>query len=181
MAITGRQTVLKQFLFQEIRKLLKHFEIKCFAKKKRAQLFACLFSFVTMLEVVCVVEGVCGSCTLLVHVLRAIPTSYGFGGDTTRLKKTTTVTPGRESRRETCLVLLACNWAHAGSVAAQRHGSLLPEWRLSRAPSQQGPGSYEPELPQRELNSAGRETRTRRLRREAPATPHQPLEFSCTF
>lgn len=64
----------------------------------RAQLFACLFPSVTTLEIY--------------PVLRVILTSNGFSEDT-GFKKLPALTPGCESRRETCFLLSVCNGAKA--------------------------------------------------------------------
>lgn len=77
----------------------------------------------------------CSHAGSILYVLRAILTSNGFGEDTIRLKKITAITPGRESRAETCLVLCVHNGANASSATAQWHCLLLPEWRLSHTPS----------------------------------------------
>lgn len=54
---------------------------------------------------VCMPGFVCSHARSIVHVLRAILASNGFGGDTIWLKKTPAVMPGCESKPESCLVL----------------------------------------------------------------------------
>lgn len=90
--LSTTQKSLKQLIFKEPRKQLRHFAAKYFSQT-RAQLFACLFPSVTTLE--------------MYPVLRVTLTSDEFGEDTD-LKKLQALAAGCESRRETCFLLCVC-------------------------------------------------------------------------
>lgn len=79
----------------------------------RAQLFACLFPSVTMLE--------------RHPLLRAILTSNGFGEDTD-FKKLQALTPGCESRRETHFLLCVYNRAKPHSNTRWQRCLFLAKW-----------------------------------------------------